>query len=100
MLARIVLTIAIVLAATSRTLAHKGHGQDGEASGLYHYLTSHGLGVLLLVVILAALLIIPRVRCPSLAKADSSREVVLTHRRGSIDACGVGNGAQRRRAAT
>ena len=62
MLARIVLTIAIVLAATSRTLGHEGHGQDGEASGLYHYLTSHGLGVLLLIVILAALLIIYRAR--------------------------------------
>ena len=63
MLARIVLIIAIGLAATSRTLAHKGHGQDGEASGLYHYLTSHGLGVVLLLTgILAALFIISRVR--------------------------------------
>ncbi len=62
MLTRIVLAVAIGLAATSRTLAHRGHGQDGEASGLYHYLTSHGLGVvLLLTVILAALLMISRV---------------------------------------
>ena len=76
MLARILLTIAIGLAATSRTLAHDGHGQDGEASGLYHYLTSHGLGVvLLLTAILAALLIIPRVRCPS---PSESRQLART----------------------
>ncbi len=62
MLARIVLTIAIGLAATSHTLAHGGHGGDSDPSGLYHYMVSHGLGVLLLIVILAALLIIPRVR--------------------------------------
>ncbi len=59
--ARFVLTIVIGLTATSSTLAHKGHGQDGEASGLYHYLTSHGLGVLLLIIILVAFLAVFRV---------------------------------------
>ena len=63
MLTRFVLAIPVGLAATSRAIAHEGHGSAGYASGVYHYLISHGLGMaLFLAVGVAALLTIPRFR--------------------------------------
>lgn len=51
-LARIVLTFAIGLAATPQTLAHGGHGGNSDPSGLYHYMVLHGLGVVLLLALI------------------------------------------------